>query len=150
MPSSLQPQSLCSMKLAQHQINNAYGALGQISLGNVAPADIAKIMRARKAMRPIYEAYVAFDTDVRKAQANYDILAELESKGKARTEVENLQYDTLLPDFVKAVNEAIIPELKKEFDLDIEQISEEAVAQIASNNNLSAGDLEVIGCVIER
>ena len=33
-------------------------ALGKIALGNVAPADIAKIMRARKAMRPHYEAYI--------------------------------------------------------------------------------------------
>ena len=137
------------MKLTQLQINNAYVALGKIALGNVAPADIAKIMRARKAMRPHYEAYIAFDDDVRKAQPNYELLAGLETKGKACTEEEKQQYDTMLPAFIAGVNEAIIPELKKEIELEVEQISEEAVAQIASNNNLSPGDLEVIGCVIE-
>ena len=138
------------MKLTQLQINNAYVALGKIALGNVAPADIAKIMRARKAMRPHYEAYIAFDDDVRKAQPNYELLAGLETTGKACTEEEKQQYDALLPAFIAGVNEAIIPELKKEIELEVEQISEEAVAQIASNNNLSPGDLEVIGCVIER
>ena len=138
------------MKLTQLQINNAYMALGKIALGNVAPVDIAKIMRARKAMRPHYEAYIAFDDDVRKAQPNYELLATLETKGKACTEEEKQRYDALLPAFVAGVNEAIIPELKKEIEIEVEQISEEAVAQIASNNNLSPGDLEVIGCVIER
>ena len=138
------------MKLTQLQINNAYVALGKIALGNVAPVDIAKIMRARKAMRPHYEAYIAFDDDVRKAQPNYELLATLETKGKACTEEEKQQYDALLPSFIAGVNEAIIPELKKEIEIEVEQISEEAVAQIASNNNLSPGDLEVIGCVIER
>lgn len=138
------------MKLTPQEINNAYVALGKIALGNVAPVDIAKIMRARKAMRPHYEAYIAFDDDVRKAQPNYELLAALEAKGKACTEEEKQQYDALLPAFIAGVNEAIIPELKKEIELEVEQISEEAVAQIASNNNLSPGDLEVIGCVIER
>ena len=137
------------MKLTQLQINNAYVALGKIALGNVAPADIAKIMRARKAMRPHYEAYIAFDDDVRKAQPNYELLAALETKGKACTEEEMQQYDALLPAVIAGVNEAIIPELKKEIELEVEQISEEAVALIASNINLSPGDLDVIGCGIE-
>lgn len=137
------------MKLSQKEMNGAYIALGNIKLDKVAPADIAKIMRARKEMRSHVEAYQAFDEDVRKAQPNYDLLVELEMKVKNRTEEETAKYRELIPAFVAGVNEAIVPELEKEFDLNIEPISENAVAQIISNNGLTLNDVEVIKCVIE-
>lgn len=137
------------MKIRQQEMNNAYVALGSINLDKVAPIDIAKIMRARKEMRPYVEAYKAFDEDVRKAQPNYDILAELEQKGKARTEAEEQKFKDLLPAFVEAVNIALGEELAKEYDLPFEPISEESVAQIVSNNGLSLAALEVIKCITE-
>lgn len=100
-------------------------------------------------MRPYVEAYKAFDEDVRKAQPNYDILAELEQKGKTRTEAEEQKFKGLLPAFVEAVNIALGAELQKEYDLPFEPISEEGVAQIVSNNGLSLNALEVIKCITE-
>ena len=137
------------MKLTQKEMNGAYIALGNIKLDKVAPTDIAKIMRARKEMRSHVEAYQAFDEDVRKAQPNYDLLVELEMKDKNRTDEEIVKYRELIPAFVAGVNEAIVPELEKEFDLNIEPISEDAVVQIISNNGLTLNDIEVIKCVIE-
>lgn len=136
------------MKLTQKEMNNAYMALGNIKLDKVAPIDIAKIMRARKEMRSHVEAYQAFDEDVRKAQPNYDLLVELEMKGKNRTEEETAKYKELIPAFVEGVNAAIVPELTKEYDLNIEPISEDAVAQIVSNNGLTLNDLELIKCAV--
>lgn len=135
------------MKLTQLQINNAYVALGNINLNDVCTKDIAKIMRARKAMRSLYDDYVAFDEDVRKAQPNYDVLVELESK--VRTDKEDIRYNELKGSFLQGLFEAIKPELDKEFDLDIEPISEEALAKIISNNGLKLDDLDVIQCIIE-
>lgn len=135
------------MKLTQLQINNAYVALGNINLNDVCTKDIAKIMRARKAMRSLYDDYVAFDEDVRKAQPNYDVLVELESK--VRTDKEDIRYNELKNSFLQGLFEAIKPELDKEFDLDIEPISEEALAKIISNNGLKLDDLDVIQCIIE-
>ena len=136
------------MKITQREMNNAYVALENIALGNVPVADIIKIKRARKEMRPHVEAYRAFDEDVRKSLPNYDVLAELERKGKDCTEEEVAKYKELIPAFKEALDAALTPELEKEYDLPIEQISEEGEAQIVSNNNLSQAALKVIQCVI--
>lgn len=137
------------MLLTQREINDAYVALGNISLKGVAPADIIKIMKARQSMASHFECYMSINEGVRTNQEHYDLLLELEQKDKARTEAEEAQYNDLLPAFLRNINDALEPELTKEHMVEVEPISEEAVAQIVSNNGLSLEALEVIKCIVK-
>lgn len=137
------------MLLTQREINDAYVALGNISLKEVAPADIVKIMKARQSMASHFERYMSINEGVRTNHEHYDLLLELEQKDKARTEAEEAQYNELLPTFLKDINAALEPELTKEYAVEVEPISEEAVAQIVSINGLSLEALEVIKCIVK-
>lgn len=122
------------MKMTQSFINSTYPILGGISYAGVAPSDIAKVMRLRKAMRPYFDAYKAFDEEVRRAQEHFDRLAEIELKGKEASEEDKAFFAEHIPAFIKAVNIAIEPELAKEYEIDVEPISEEAISTIVANN----------------
>lgn len=122
------------MKLTQSFINSTYPMLGGISYAGVAPADIAKVMRLRKAMRPHFDAYKAFDEEVRRAQEHFDRLAEIELKGTEASEEDNAFYAEHIPAFIKSVNIAIEPELAKEYDIDLEPISDESISAIVAHN----------------
>lgn len=133
------------MKLKQRDINIAYLALGNLAYTGVDPEEIGKVMKARKAMRPHYDAYKAFDEEVRKAQENYDRLAEIEMKGEKKTAEEQAWHDEHIKDFIEAVNIATKDELEKEYDIEVEELSADAVAKILSNNHLTPTLLSSIG-----
>lgn len=133
------------MKLKQKDINIAYLALGNLAYTGVDPEEIGKVMKVRKAMRPHYDAYRAFDEEVRKAQENYDRLVEIETRGEKKTTEDEAWYKEHIGAFVEAVNIATKDELEKEYDIEVEELSADAVAKILSNNHLTPALLLSIG-----
>lgn len=131
------------MKITQKKLNDIYIACGVGSLAGVAPEEIVKVMTLRKAMRPHFEAYKAFEKDVREAQPNYERLAEIE--GKAEKSDEDKQfYAENIKTFVVGFNMAILPELNKEVELEAEELLPETIAVLASKTNVPLDVWEVI------
>lgn len=131
------------MKIIQQNINTIYTALGVGSLNSVSPEEIVKIMKIRKAFRPYFEAYRAFEDDVRKAQPNYDKLSEIENKVD-KSEEDKTFYIENIKAFITGVNMAIIPELNKEIEIDVESLLPETIALVVSRTNAPLDVLEIL------
>lgn len=130
------------MKLKIEKIVTAYQIFDDISLKGVSPEDIAKIARARMAMRPHYEAYIAFDNDVREANKPFDedwkFVVTLEQKGLEKASKDDIdRHQKILKPFIEAINIALNPEREKEVDLEFEPISVETEAFIMSVTGFS-------------
>ena len=137
---------MAQIRIPQAQINMVYMALGNIAYTGITPIEVAKIMRVRKAMRPLYESYQTFDEEVRRAQENFERLAEIEMKDE-KSEEDIAWYKEHIHAFVEGVNVAIRPELEKEYDIEVEKLSDETAAYILSNSSLTP---EIINFLIEE
>jgi DNA-binding transcriptional MerR regulator len=122
------------MKLTQLQINPVYAAFKNLTYTGMNLAEIGKIMRMCKAMRPYFESYQTFDEEVRQAQENYGRLAEIEMKGDEKTVEDIAWYKEHIRAFIEGVNIAIQPELEREYEIEIEKLSDDTVAYILSNS----------------
>ena len=131
------------MKITQKNLNEIYIACGVGSLDGVAPEEIVKVMNLRKAMRPHFEAYKAFEKDVREAQPNYDRLVEIEGKAE-KSEEDKQFYADNIEAFVVGFNMAILPELNKEVELEAEGLSPETIAVLASKTKVPLAVWEVV------
>lgn len=85
----------------------------------------------------------AFEEDVRKAQPNYDRLSEIENKTNLSDE-DKAFFTENIKSFITGVNMAIIPELNKEIDIDVEPLLPETIAVIVSRTNAHLDVLEVL------
>lgn len=132
------------MKVSQRDLNTIYSALGISGLTGVAPEEIVKIVKMRKAMRPHFDSYKAFDEDVRKAQEDYERLAEIEQMGDKASADDKAWFAEHIQHFVGCVNMAIIPELNKEVEVEFEPLSPETIAAIAARVNISLSILEIL------
>lgn len=132
------------MKITQRDLNTIYSALGISGLTGVAPEEIVKIVKMRKAMRPHFDSYKAFDEDVRKAQEDYERLAEIEQLGDKASAEDKAWFAEHIQHFVECVNMAIIPELNKEIEIEAEALLPETIAVIAARVNIPLTTLESI------
>lgn len=132
------------MKLTQQEINNVYVVFKNLTYTGMNTAEIGKIMRMSKAMRPYFESYEAFDEEVRQAQENYGRLAEIEMKGDEKTPEDIAWYKEHIRAFIEGVNIAIKPELEREYEIEVEKLSDDTVAYILSNSNLTSAMIDFL------
>lgn len=124
------------------QITDAYAMTEHLTYTGMEVSEINKIMSARSAMRPHYEAYKAFSEDVHKAhkpnEEDWQFLVEVENKGLGNaTPEEKKRHDELATPYLKAINEALSPKLAEEVELEAEKISNASVAVLLANNGLN-------------
>lgn len=132
------------MKLTQQEINNVYVAFKNLTYTGMNPAEIGKIMRMCKAMRPYFESYQTFDEEVRQAQENYGRLAEIEMKGDEKTPEDIAWYKEHIRAFIEGVNIAIKPELEREYEIEVEKLSDDTIAYILSNSQLTPAMIDFL------
>lgn len=132
------------MKLIQLQVNTVYAAFKNLTYTGMNPAEIGKIMRMSKAMRPYFESYQTFDEEVRQAQENYGRLAEIEMKGDEKTPEDIEWYNEHIRAFIEGVNIAIKPELEREYEIEVEKLSDDTVAYILSNSQLTPAMIDFL------
>lgn len=135
------------MKVTIEQIKNAYEATKQLSYTGMEVSEINKVMNARSAMRPHYDAFKAFDEDVRNAhkpnEEDWNFLVEVEKKGLKNASAEELKrHDELAIPYVAAINEALTPKLAEEVEIDVEKISNASVAVLLANNKPNLATLQ--------
>ena len=113
--------------MKQIEVLNAYRILGEAKMTTLEVSEVVKVVKARKAMRPIAEALEAFVNDMQEKAAAWESMTD-----EQRAELN------------KATNE----ELAKVVDVDFEKLSEESVAKLIHENGFKAREIDLLDIMI--
>ena len=136
------------MKLKE--IVNAYKALGEAKVSSLEESEILKIVKARKAMRSIVEDFEAFLKDVQE-KFKPENLEELQIKAQKWSELsdeEKMEINKTFRQYEQAINTALLEEQEKEFELNIDKLSEESVSKLLKDNEWSINKLDEISIMV--
>lgn len=136
------------MKLKE--IVNAYKALGEAKVSSLEESEILKIVKARKTMRPIFEDFEAFLKDVQE-KFKPENLEELQIKAQKWSELsdeEKMEINKTFRQYEQAINTALLEEQEKEFELNIDKLSEESVSKLLKDNEWSINKLDEISIMV--
>lgn len=136
------------MKLKE--IVNAYKALGEAKVSSLEESEILKIVKARKAMRSIVEDFEAFLKDVQE-KFKPENLEELQIKAQKWSELsdeEKMEINKTFRQYEQAMNAALLEEQEKEFELNIDKLSEESVSKLLKDNEWSINKLDEISIMV--
>lgn len=113
--------------MKQSEVLNAYRVLGESKMSTLEVSEVIKVVKARKAMRPIAEGLDAFMKDVQEKAASWESMSE-----EHRAELN------------KAVND----ELAKEVELEFEKLSEESIAKLIQENGFKAREIDLLEIMV--
>lgn len=136
------------MKLKE--IANAYKALGEAKVSSLEESEILKIVKARKTMRPIVEDFEAFLKDVQE-KFKPENLEKLQIKAQKWSELsdeEKIEINKTFRQYEQAINTALLEEQEKEFELNIDKLSEESVSKLLKDNEWSINKLDEISIMV--
>lgn len=133
-------------------IVEAYKLLGNAKTTNLDDADKGKILKARKAMRPIADEFEAFLKDAQemfKPEGWEEIqkkLSQWQQEGEKTTlsEEERIAINKALIGYQSAIDKAVKAELDKEVEIEIEKLSEGADIKLITANDWTPNQLDLI------
>lgn len=133
-------------------IVEAYKLLGNTKSSNLNDADKGKILKARKAMRPIADEFDAFLKDAQEMfkpegwEETQKKLSQWQQEGEKTTlsEDERIAINKALIGYQSTIDKAIKEELNKEVEIEIEKLSEGSDVKLMSENNWTPNQLDLI------
>lgn len=133
-------------------IVEAYKLLGNAKTTNLDDADKGKILKARKAMRPIADEFEAFLKDAQEMfkpegwEETQNKLAQWQQEGEKTTlsEEERIAINKALIGYQSAIDKEVKAELDKEVEIEIEKLSEGADIKLMSANDWTPNQLDLI------
>lgn len=131
-------------------IVSTYKTLGEAKVSSLEESEILKIVKARKAMRSIVEDFEAFLKDVQE-KFKPENLEELQIKAQKWSELsdeEKMEINKTFRQYEQAINAALLEEQEKEFELNIDKLSEESVSKLLKDNEWSINKLDEISIVV--
>ena len=131
-------------------IVNTYKILGEAKVSSLEESEILKIVKARKTMRPIFEDFEAFLKDVQE-KFKPENLEELQIKAQKWSELsdeEKMEINKTFRQYEQAINTALLEEQEKEFELNIDKLSEESVSKLLKDNEWSINKLDEISIMV--
>lgn len=140
------------MKAKVKSIVEAYKLLGNAKTANLDDADKGKILKARKAMRPIADEFEAFLKDAQEMfkpegwEETQKKLAQWQQEGEKTTlsEEERIAINKALIGYQSAIDKAVKAELDKEVEIEIEKLSEGSDIKLMSANDWTPNQLDLI------
>lgn len=137
-------------------IVEAYKLLGNAKTTNLDDADKAKILKARKAMRPIADEFEAFLKDAQEMfkpegwEETQNKLAQWQQEGEKTTlsEDERKSINKALIGYQSAIDKAVKAELDKEVEIEIEKLSEGSDIKLMSANDWTPNQLDLIDMLL--
>ena len=114
----------------------AYKALGEAKVTKLEASEVLKIVKARKAMRPHAEDYDAFLKDCQEKfkPSNFDEIQEKVQKWDSLTDEEKKEVNKALIEYNNAINSAILEEIEKDIEVNVEKLSEDSLAKMLQEN----------------
>lgn len=133
-------------------IIEAYKLLGNAKVSNLEDSDKGKILKARKAMRPIADEFEAFLKDAQEMfkpegwEETQKKLAQWQQEGEKTTlsEEERIAINKALIGYQSAIDKAVKTELDKEVEIEIEKLSEGSDIKLMSGNDWTPNQLDLI------
>ena len=137
-------------------IVEAYKLLGNTKTTNLYDADKGKILKARKAMRPIADEFEAFLKDAQEMfkpegwEETQKKLAQWQQEGEKTTlsEEERIAINKALIGYQSAVDKAVKAELEKDVEIEIEKLSEGSDIKLMSANDWTPNQLDLIDMLL--
>lgn len=139
-------------------IVEAYNLLGVAKVANLEDEDKIKILKARRAMRPIVNEYEAFEKDCQEKMKYEGFDADIEpyrvaynkihqGKGNEITEDEAKAYGRVM-EYDMKVRKALYEERNKDIEISIEKLSEGADIKLMSANDWTPNQLDLIDMLL--
>ena len=140
------------MKCTVKQVVECYKAFEKSKVNKLEESEKIKILKARKAMRPIHDDYEAFLKDVQEMMKpeNWDELQkkvqqwQQEGEKTTLTEAERIEINKALVEYSKKVDNAVKEELAKEVEINIEKLKENSDIKLLEENDWELGKLDLI------
>ena len=144
------------MKASVKQIVAAYNTLGEAAVIKLEEAEAIKVVKARKAMRPIVEDYEAFLKDCQEKfkPENWDsIQAKLqqwqkEGEKTTLTEEERTEINKVVIEYQTKIDKALADELKKEHEINAEKFNDGTDVKLLQENGWKSKQLDAIDILL--
>ena len=135
------------------EVVSAYKVLGDAKVVKLDEAEVIKVVKARKAMRPIADDYEAFLKDCQekfKPEGWDEIKKKLqqwqqEGENTTLTEAERIELNKAVIGYQKKIDAALKDELKREVELNIEPLKEESATKMLVENGWEVRVLDELG-----
>lgn len=141
------------MKAKVKDVVSAYKVLGDAKVVKLEESEVIKVVKARKAMRPIADDYDAFLKDCQekfKPEGWNEIQKKLqqwqqEGENTTLTEAERIELNKAVIGYQKKIDAVLKDELKREVELNIEPLKEESATKMLVENGWEVRVLDELG-----
>lgn len=138
------------MKATIKKIVDAYKALGEAKVTKLEESEVIKVIKARKAMRPIAEEYDEFFKDCQEKfkPENWDELQQKiqqwqqEGEETTLTEEERVAINKAAIEYQSKIANAIKHVENKEVEITLEKLSEDSIIKLVKYNDWPIGKLD--------
>lgn len=140
------------MKAKIKQVIEAYKILGEAKVTKLEESEVIKVVKARKAMRPIADEFEAFlkDCQDKFKPENWDAiqadLQQWQKEGEKTTlsEERRIEINKAIIGYQGSIDKAMKDELDKEVELNIETLKEDSATKMLVENGWEIGKLDLI------
>ena len=144
------------MKKKVKNIVEAYKVLGEAKVTKLEESEVIKVVKARKAMRPVADDFEAFLKDVQEKfkPENWESIQEKvaqwqkEGENTTLTEEERIEINKTLASYQNSINKAVNDELEREVEIEIESLKEESAIKLLTENGWELKKLDEIEIVL--
>lgn len=140
------------MKASIKNIVSAYKVLGEAKVTKLEESEVIKVVKARKAMRPIADDFDAFLKDCQEKfkPENWDEVQEKvqqwqkEGENTTLSEAERVEINKALVEYQRKIDAAVKGELAREVEVSVETLKEESVTKMLVENGWELKKLDEI------
>lgn len=144
------------MKASVKQIVSAYNTLGEAAVTKLEEGEAIKVVKARKAMRPIVEDYEAFLKDCQEKfkPENWDSIQtklqqwQKEGEKTTLTEEERIEINKVVIEYQTKIDKAVADELKKEHEINAEKFADGTDVKLLLENGWKSKQLDAIDILL--
>lgn len=135
------------MKTTVDKIVKAYARLGGVKVTTLEDKEVMKVIKMRKAMRPVSEEFNAFLEDAKdkfKPEGFEDVVRKAQEGWDKMTDSEKKAANELVTGYNRKVDEAVKEEAEKEVDIEFEPLSEDSLTKLMKENSLTVAEMEML------
>lgn len=142
------------MMVALKKVVSVFAILGEAKVANLESAEILKVVKARKGMRAMVDAYKAYEEDVYKSyrvdgledadKVRMEVIEKLKKDAAYQPTDEEMKAIGMVNDFFANTEKAKAEELSREVDVQGCGLTEDSIAVLLKDNGWSPKVLDEI------
>ena len=144
------------MKASIQKIVSAYKVLGEAKVTKLEEGEVIKVVKARKAMRPIADDFDAFLKDCQEKfkPENWDEVQDKvtqwqkEGENTTLTEAERVELNKAIIGYQQKVDGAVKDELARDVEISVEPLKEESATKMLVENGWELKKLDEIEVIL--